>query len=35
LSIYFPTGSDRGKYEIEILEQPGKPLISAEGAATL
>jgi len=30
-----PTGSEPGKYQIEIVEQPGKPLIGAEGAATL
>ena len=35
LSIYLPTGSEPGKYQVEIVEQPGKPLISAEGAATL
>jgi hypothetical protein len=33
LSIYLPTGSEPGKYEVEIVEEPGKPLISAEGAA--
>jgi hypothetical protein len=35
LSIYLPTGSEPGKYQVEILEQPGKPLISAEGDARL
>ena len=35
LSIYLPTGSEPGKYQVEIVEQPGKPLISAEGAAAL
>ena len=35
LSIYLPTGSEPGKYEIEIVDQPGKPLMGAEGAATL
>jgi hypothetical protein len=35
LSIYLPTGSEPGKYEVEILEQLGKPLISAEGTAAL
>jgi hypothetical protein len=35
LSIYLPTGSVPGKYEVEIVEQPGKPLIGAEGAAVL
>jgi hypothetical protein len=33
LSIYLPTGSEPGKYEVEIVEEPGKPLISAEGTA--
>jgi len=35
LSIYLPTGSEPGKYQVEIVEQPGKPLISAEGVAAL
>ena len=35
LSIYLPTGSEPGKYQVEIVEQPGKPLIGAEGTATL
>ncbi len=35
LSIYLPTGSEPGKYQVEIVEQPGKPLISAEGSAAL
>ena len=35
LSIYLPTGSEPGKYQVEIVEQPGKRLIGAEGAAAL
>jgi len=35
LSIYLPTGSEPGKYQIEIVEQPGKLLIGAEGTAAL
>ncbi len=35
LSIYLPTGSEPGKYQVEIVEQPDKPLISAEGPAAL
>jgi len=35
LSMYLPTGSEPGKYQVEIVEQPGKPLISAEGVAAL
>jgi hypothetical protein len=35
LSIYLPTGSEPGKYQVEIVEQPGKALISAESAAAL
>ena len=35
MSIYLPTASEPGKYHVEIVEQPGKPLISAEGAAAL
>jgi hypothetical protein len=35
LSIYLPTGSEAGNYQVEIMEQPGKPLIGAEGTATL
>jgi hypothetical protein len=35
LSIYLPTGSEPGKYQIEIVEQPEKPLINAEGQAAL
>jgi hypothetical protein len=35
LSIYLPTGSEPGKYQIEIVEQPEKPLINAEGKAAL
>ena len=34
-SIYLPTGSEPGKYQIEVVEQPGKPLISGEGSAAL
>ena len=35
MSIYLPTGSEPGKYQVEVAEQPGKPLIGAEGTATL
>jgi hypothetical protein len=35
LSIYLPTGSEPGKYQVEMVEQPGKPLIGAEGTAKL
>jgi len=35
LSVYLPTGSEPGKYHVEIVGEPGKPLIGAEGAARL
>ena len=30
-----PTGSEPGKYELEVVEQLGKRLIGAEGTAAL
>ena len=35
LSIYLPTGSEPGQYQVEMVEQPGKPLTSTEGTAAL
>jgi len=35
LAIYLPSRSEPGKYQVEIVEQPGKLLIGAEGTATL
>ena len=35
LSIYLPLGSEAGKYEFQIAQEPGKPLVRAEEVATL
>jgi hypothetical protein len=35
LSIYLPVGSEPGQYEVQIVEQPTRPLITAEGTAAL
>ena len=35
LSIYLPPGSEAGKYEFEIAQEPGKPLVRAEDIAVL
>jgi hypothetical protein len=34
VSLYLPTGSRRGTYDLGVFEQPGTPLASATGAAT-
>lgn len=34
VSLYLPTGSRTGTYDIGVFEQPGTPLVSATGAAT-
>ena len=35
LSIYLPTGSEPGDYEVQITEGPGEPLLKAQGQASL
>src|SRR6202041_726370 len=35
LAIYLPLGSEAGKYEFEIAQEPGKPLVRAEDVAAL
>ncbi len=35
LSIYLPTGSEPGKYEIEVVQPPSSPLFRSEGSAAL
>jgi len=35
LSIYLPIGSESGKYEFEIAQEPDKPLVRAENVAGL
>ncbi len=35
LSIYLPTGSEPGKYEVEVVEQPDNPFVTSEGSAVL
>jgi hypothetical protein len=35
LSIYLPTGSEPGKYEVEFVEQPDRQLVRSEGSAAL
>ena len=35
LSVYLPIGSEAGKYEFEIAQEPGKPLVRAEDVAGL
>ena len=32
LSIYLPVGSEPGKYEVEVLQEPDHPLAQAAGA---
>ena len=34
VSLYLPTGSRTGTYDVGVFEQPGTPLVSATGAAT-
>jgi hypothetical protein len=35
LTLDLPTGSREGQYEVQVLEQPGKPIASIRGAAKL
>jgi hypothetical protein len=35
LTLYLPTGSEPGQYEVEMAEQLGQPLATATGSATL
>ncbi len=35
LSIYLPVGSEPGKYEVQVLQEPDHPLAQAEGPAEL
>lgn len=35
LSIYLPTGSEPGEYELEVTQGPGEPLLKAQGQANL
>jgi len=35
LSIYLPTGSDPGDYEVQVTQGPGQPLLKAQGQARL
>ena len=35
LSIYLPTGSEPGDYDVQITEEPGKPLLTVHGVARL
>lgn len=35
LSIYLPTGSEPGKYEVQVTQGPGEPLLKAQGQARL
>ena len=35
LSIYLPTGSEPGNYEVQVTKGPGPPLLKARGQASL
>lgn len=35
LSIYLPTGSEPGDYEVQLTQGPGQPLLKAQGQASL
>jgi hypothetical protein len=35
LSIYLPTGSEPGDYDVQITQGPGEPLLKAQGQASL
>ena len=35
LTLYLPTGSEPGQYEVEVAEQLDQPLATATGSATL
>jgi hypothetical protein len=35
LELDLPTGSREGQYEVQVLEQPGKPVASAGGTAKI
>ena len=35
LSIYLPTGSEPGNYEVQVTQGPGEALLTADGKATL
>jgi hypothetical protein len=35
LSIYLPTGSEPGEYDVQITQGPGEPLLKAQGQASL
>jgi len=35
LSVYLPTGSEPGDYEVQVTQGPGQPLLKAQGSATL
>jgi hypothetical protein len=35
LTLDLPIGSREGQYEIQVLEQPGKPVASASGSAKI
>jgi hypothetical protein len=34
-SIYLPTGSEPGEYEVQVTQGPGQPLLKAQGQARL
>ncbi|MGH9328347.1 MAG: hypothetical protein ACRD2B_16890 [Terriglobia bacterium] len=34
VSLYLPTGSRTGTYDVGVFEEPGRPLVSAAGTAT-
>ena len=35
LTIYLPTGSEPGEYEVQVTQGPGEPLLKAQGQASL
>jgi len=35
LSVYLPVGSEPGRYEVQVLQEPDQPLAQAEGNAEL
>ena len=35
LTLYLPTGSEPGQYDVEVAEQLDQPLATAKGSATL
>jgi len=35
LSIYLPVGSERGQYQIQVVQKAGEPIIETEGTASI